>query len=221
MPGATVRLVKLPALLFAIFFLLVAFIHVYASNIEEDVLEGKDISSMVAQGEELVNSRMFTEAKLGRAHAFTGNFKEAERLYSQALSSDPSFAPAHTSLGKLYLYQKETARALQAFEKALELSPGDGDALLGLARLEALQAHQAGGEERLHKAAALYAAAVRTSPADSYESAWFDYGVVLGRLGRHEEAAEKLERAVAMNEEQMNFNMLGQVGPVGGASLSA
>jgi len=159
--------------------------------------------------------------QLGRAHAFTGNFKEAERLYSQALSSDPSFAPAHTSLGKLYLYQKETARALQAFEKALELSPGDGDALLGLARLEALQAHQAGGEERLHKAAALYAAAVRTSPADSYEAAWFDYGVVLGRLGRHEEAAEKLERAVAMNEEQMNFNMLGQVGPVGGASLSA
>ena len=64
MPGATVRLVKLPALLFAIFFLLVAFIHVSASNIEEDVLEGKDISSMVAQGEELVNSRMFTEAKV-------------------------------------------------------------------------------------------------------------------------------------------------------------
>ena len=132
----------------------------------------------------------------------------------------PSFAPAHTSLGKLFLFQKQTKKALIEFQKTLDLSPNDGDAFLGLARLEAQQAGQAGQgggeggrEEGLRRAAELYGKAVGMEPTSGYESAWFDFGVVLSQLGRHEEAAEKFEQATALNENMMNFEMLGQVSP--------
>jgi len=129
----------------------------------------------------------------------------------------PSFAPAHTSLGKLFLFQKQTQKALVEFKKALDLWPDDGDAFLGLARLEALQAGQAGQggeggrEGGLRRAAEWYGKAVGREPTRGYESAWFDYGVVLSQLGRHEEAAEKFAEATALNEKMMNFEMLGQV----------
>ena len=139
-------------------------------------------------------------------------------MYKHALVLHPSFAPAHTSLGKLFLFQKQTKKALIEFKKALNLSPNDGDAFLGLARLEAQQAGQAGQgggeggrEEGLRKAAELYGKAVGMEPTSGYESAWFDFGVVLSQLGRHEEAAEKFEQATALNEKMMNFEMLGQV----------
>lgn len=205
-----------------------------AAAAEESDFTEADVPDMVAQGEEWVNKRNFDGAKailsdaiaispsypeayiqLGRAHAFTSNLAEAERLYKHALVLQPSFAPAHTSLGKLYLFQKQTQKALVEFKRALDLSPDDGDAYLGLARLEAQQAGQAGKEggkeEGLRRAAELYGKAVGMEPTKGYESAWFDFGVLLSQLGRHDEAAEKFEKATALNERMMDFEMLGQV----------
>ncbi len=188
--------------------------------------EEDDVQTMVELAEQWVNKRMFKEAKailkdaidldpsypeahiqLGRAHAFMGDLDEAEELYRHALTLDPQYVHALTSLGKLYLFQKRIPEALQQFRAALVLSPTDGDAHLGLARLEAQEAKD--DKAALQRAAALYEKALALQPTN--EQAWFDCGVVLSQLGKHEEAAAKFDQSIALNERQMNFFLLGQV----------
>lgn len=64
---------------------------------------------------------------------------EAERWYREELEHDPSSAKAHNNLGNLALRTGRTDQAITAYETALRLRPGLGDASwnLGLARSRA------------------------------------------------------------------------------------
>ena len=67
------------------------------------------------------------QSQLGVVERKLGRFKEAEAAYLDALKIDPSYAPAHLNLGVLCdLYLQQPERALQSFERYMELS-GNSD----------------------------------------------------------------------------------------------
>jgi tetratricopeptide (TPR) repeat protein len=79
----------------------------------------------------------------GWAFFQSGDLKTAEREFTTALRTTPSFYPAETSLGYVELARKDAKAALPHFERALELHPqhadvaafvGRGDSLLALGR---------------------------------------------------------------------------------------
>lgn len=60
------------------------------------------------------------------------NLREAVAHYQKALSIAPDFYPALANVGAVYLRQKDTARAEDAFRRALELNPEDGESYINL-----------------------------------------------------------------------------------------
>ncbi|WP_050905087.1 cellulose synthase subunit BcsC-related outer membrane protein [Vibrio campbellii] len=67
----------------------------------------------------------------GDALAEKGQFKQAESLYRKAIQSDKTQPYAFTSLGALYLAQKNYAAADKAYIQALQLEALNGSALRG------------------------------------------------------------------------------------------
>ena len=66
--------------------------------------------------------------QLGIAYRSNGQFDKARTAYEQALSGDPTYAPAVLNLGILNdLYLGDAARATELYERYLALTPG-GDA---------------------------------------------------------------------------------------------
>lgn len=68
------------------------------------------------------NAAAFNE--LGIVYRKLGRFEDAKKAYQQAVQVDPSYANAYLNLGVLCdLYLQQPARALEAYERYLELNP--------------------------------------------------------------------------------------------------
>ncbi len=63
----------------------------------------------------------------------TGFLNQAVEEYKAAIESDPTLLEAYTNLGLIYSFQRSYAKAIEAFNKALELKSKDTTALNGLA----------------------------------------------------------------------------------------
>lgn len=62
--------------------------------------------------------------QLGIVYRKLGRFQDADQAYQQATQADPAYANAYFNLGVLCdLYLQQPERALQAYERYLELSP--------------------------------------------------------------------------------------------------
>lgn len=62
--------------------------------------------------------------QLGLVYRKLGRFQDAERAYREAVRIDPSYANAYLNLGVLCdLYLQQPQRALEAYERYLELTP--------------------------------------------------------------------------------------------------
>lgn len=66
-------------------------------------------------------------------HAKTGNYNEAFRLYGRALELNPSNPDVYLNRGKVYMAQKEYAKAASDFAAAARLNPTDIDAVYNCA----------------------------------------------------------------------------------------
>jgi type IV pilus assembly protein PilF len=62
---------------------------------------------------------------LGNNYARTGNFEVAFDKYQRALSQDANYAPAHAGMALVYSQRREAEKALQHYERALQLQPDD------------------------------------------------------------------------------------------------
>lgn len=128
-----------------------------------------------------------------------GRFDEALAAYARAASFSASTTPL-TRQGDLYLRLGQADRALDAYEAALALAPGDADALLGLAQAYALrgggvdQADFANAETRIRRAAQLAPDNVNVTLA---------LGDLYTAYGRHGDAADQYRQALAAQPDNI------------------
>jgi type IV pilus assembly protein PilF len=85
-----------------------------------------DTGTIVGEvGDPRNRSRIHTE--LASAYFQRGNLGVALEELRIAATADPTYAPAHSMLGLVYMELREQQLAGQSFERALRLSPSDGD----------------------------------------------------------------------------------------------
>jgi tetratricopeptide (TPR) repeat protein len=155
----------------------------------------------------------------GIALTSAGRPDEGAQRFRQALTADPSFYPARKNLGLYEFARGRVAEAQSEFEEVLKQAPDDEAAHLHLAEIHfrandltaALPHYEKAGpraaqrpEWTLHHAASLLAAArpddalvtlSRLPEGDA--AAQFEAGVLLGKAGRHADAARFFGRARA------------------------
>lgn len=114
-------------------------------------------------------------------------------LALQALELDPTVREVYFALGSAYLRERKFDMAIEATRKSVELDPNYADGLGQLAWILNYSGRPSEALPRIQKA-------MRLHPHYSYF-----YEAILGQsyfhLGRYEEAAAVLERAVARNPE--------------------
>jgi len=128
---------------------------------------------------------------VGQAHYYSGRQEAAIQQAQKVLAEDPDFAMAHDLLGMAYERQRRLPEALGEFQRYLELSGGDPDALmrLGVTYADALKPGQA---------LALAKKMERVLQGGHVPS--YDIAVVYAALGKKELAFEWLRQAIAQHE---------------------
>ncbi len=168
-------------------------------------------------------------AHLGRALFNAGRWQDADRCFQEALRRDPESAVAAYNLGHLQRAMGRMDRAIDAYDDALERAPGlraarfnrgitcslieqpkralaDFEALLASepddteARLNAGLARQTLGE--LDAAESDYRAVLERAP--EHPLAWTYLGVLLNERLKTAEAVEALERAIALDPDEID-----------------
>ena len=120
---------------------------------------------------------------LGQIHALKGDRAGAERLFKQALATDPDAGFVHNNLGLLYASAGRAEAAGKSFERAVELDPRNADALNNLGMF-----HFSAG--RFDKAADFFSRAARERRG--FATARKNLGMAKAMLGDHDEAVRAL-----------------------------
>ena len=74
---------------------------------------------------EALNSQQLKGWMQEARESFEQDPERAERLLQRALDADPYYGPAHNNLGLLYYQRGQWPKALEAFEQARKLLPGN------------------------------------------------------------------------------------------------
>jgi tetratricopeptide (TPR) repeat protein len=86
-------------------------------------------------------SKALALAMLGTIRLQQARYAESANFLSQALALNPRLVGARTSLGNAYEFQGKLNLAKRSFQQALDLDPGNFNAGLGLAKVEASLHH--------------------------------------------------------------------------------
>lgn len=97
-----------------------------AGCVSQTTVETK-LPDQAAPSDATYRARLQTE--LSSEYFRTGNMSAAISSAQQAISVMPSYAPAHSMLGLIYMELKEDAKAQQAFDAAMKYAPNDSEIL--------------------------------------------------------------------------------------------
>jgi tetratricopeptide (TPR) repeat protein len=100
--------------------------------------------------------------KRERGAANAAGSRQIEALLQKATSLKPDFGEAYVQLGILYFEQKDSARAIQAYEQAIKVSPQLGEAHYRLS----LAYKRTGDEPKAHQEFEAYQRAEKTETAE-------------------------------------------------------
>lgn len=81
----------------------------------------------LAEQEEAYGGRAGRAFALGVEQFQIANLTEAERLFKEAVESDPALTEAWAWLGRIYFTQADYSQAQEAYDRALELEPNNED----------------------------------------------------------------------------------------------
>ncbi len=142
-----------------------------------------------------IQPRAETFSSMGTIHYSQGEYANAAAAYEGALLIRPLGAITHRNLGDAYSRLGRKADALRAYRQAVALteaevsvSPGDARAIARLAVYQAKAGNDAAARKNL-------AVAEKVAPAD--EQVQLRAGVVHALAGRHQQALDAIERAIA------------------------
>jgi tetratricopeptide (TPR) repeat protein len=133
----------------------------------------------------------------GRLLEGAQRYPEAEEAYRKVTLLNSSHAQAHTNLGCMLHIQGRFEAAIGCYRRALQLEPGQPEALRNYALI-------AGGVAELREAAAGFEQLLAKNPRDA--SAQHQLAHLYLRLGRSEEALAGYERAIALEPEEAEFH---------------
>ncbi len=166
---------------------------------------------------------------LGASYLEVGNVEEAKKNFEKSIQVMPDYYLAYQDLGRVYLQEKNPARAEECFLKVLSLKPNNpfisatlaeiyserGDLERALATAGGGLKYSPGEPSLLNvKANVLTRKGELQEPLDIYRHLttlepysyihWFNYGAVLARLGKTEEAENALKHAITLNGNLQN-----------------
>jgi hypothetical protein len=75
---------------------------------------------------------------------FKKNYIEAERLLAESIAKNPSVAVFHSLLGNVYYLQKNTARALDSYQRAQSIEPNNIEVTKMIRKLKGLSPTEGG-----------------------------------------------------------------------------
>lgn len=94
-----------------------------SSPVEPQLSQSRSDISESSEG----RNRARVNTELAALYYERRNFGVALEILRTAVTSDPSYAPAHGVLGLVYMDLRENVLAQQSFERALRLAPNDAD----------------------------------------------------------------------------------------------
>jgi type IV pilus assembly protein PilF len=125
-----------------------------------------------------------------------GNYNVALSESRLAIKDDPSYFPAYTMLGLVFMELREDQSAREAFDRALALSPNNPEVLNNFGWFLCLRNDSARGLPMMQRAAT-------DTQYPTPEKAWLSIGLCLRRAGRAPEAEEALRRAVLIRPDMI------------------
>jgi len=166
---------------------------------------------------------------LGAAYIEAGNVAEAKKYFEKAIEVMPDYYLPYQNLGRIYLRENDISGAEKSFVKSLSLNPnepfisqelakicinrGDLDRAMNVINeglkftpnepsLLFLKAHILTRKGMLQEPLEIYQFLIRVDPS-SYVN-WFNYGAVLARLERSQDAENALQRAITIDGKLPN-----------------
>ena len=118
------------------------------------------------------------------------NFQIAEKLYNEILKSSPFHEGAQSNLGILYNQLGKPQKAINCFEKAIQINPNSANAYYSLGVIFAQL-----GESQ--KAISYYEKAIQINPNSA--NAYYSLGVIFAQLGESQKAISCYEKAIQIN----------------------
>jgi tetratricopeptide (TPR) repeat protein/predicted Ser/Thr protein kinase len=122
-----------------------------------------------------------------------GEIGTARDLYRKAIIADTSYALAWNNLGSLALGERDSAEAERCFRRAAAADPSSPEGLYNLASLRSDRGDSVSAEE-------FYRASLRANPG--YVPSYNNLGRLLLETGRAAEAADVLDRALALDPQE-------------------
>jgi tetratricopeptide (TPR) repeat protein len=107
----------------------------YASSLQHQAAM-KELKKSLALGESDIESYV----SLGRIYSWNNKIEEGITILQDAIVKSPNNVGAYMALANAYLYAGEWKQSQNSFNRVLELSPENGEAILGLKRIKRFKA---------------------------------------------------------------------------------
>ncbi|MCD4754723.1 MAG: tetratricopeptide repeat protein [Deltaproteobacteria bacterium] len=136
---------------------------------------------------------------IGQAFMQTGKYDEAEKNFHKALELNPDLWLSHNNLGMIYDRTLRFDDAIAHYEAAINIKPDEYILLNNLGLSYCLNGEYKKSAETLLKA-------IEAGSNPKNAKVYNNLGLVLGKLGRHEEALEAFKKA---GDRPAAYNNLG------------
>lgn len=124
------------------------------------------------------------------------DWKNQDNLWLAAAKTSPSSPQNHNNLGDLYFRHHQVEKAIEEFQKAIQLNPGYAAAYHNLANAYYSQ-------EKIDKATENYQKAVSINPR--LWQSWQNLGKIYFDQGNYSQAIEALKKALQANPQNLSF----------------